>query len=465
MEDNLIGIVLIVLGGVAVIGNIGSKARFVQNWFLILFSVFSAFFSFGNLVGFEDGEIDRNPLYLGISLLFFALLLSRFTQSEGKLAKIGWVGFIFPLVFLILGDKTFAFGGNGFTGLDLLKVGVLGAIAPLAYFLVFGLFRKVGFEVVLSDEPRIQPAMESGFIYLFLAGVGIAGYFLAGPFGVFVALVSYLGSSLLTSLLLPFGQSVFVPVVLLFVLWMPLTRLAEIGQAENLGLLQGRIFSGLFFGVVVVVFHSLMLMWAERLSGFRKMILLFKSIVLPVLFVLIPGMLYFAYESFGGAESVLALLIGAGLAIPLIHLPIPNASFGSSALLLGSAILFMPMFFHPTEEEGPSLTDLNSDTQKVVVVAEDGSQQQLDVLDLNEAKGNWVVNTDNSVLNFTLEASGSKTKGKFSSYTGKFTVQEDWKTANMEIVIPVKSISTFNKIRTNHCWRMPHFLKRPNSRK
>jgi polyisoprenoid-binding protein YceI len=228
---------------------------------------------------------------------------------------------------------------------------------------------------------------------------------------------------------------------------MPLTRLAETGQAENLGLLQGKIFAGLFFGVMVTVFHAVMLLWAERLSGFHKFALLLKAIVLPVLFILITGMLYFAYESFGGAESVLTVLIGAGLAIPLVHMLIPNANFGSTALLLGSAILFMPLFSHPVEEDGPSLVGLNEDTQKVVVVAEDGSQQQLDILDLNEAKGNWVVNTDNSVLNFTLEASGSKTKGKLSSYSGKFELREDWKTAKMDIVIPVKSISTFNKVR------------------
>jgi polyisoprenoid-binding protein YceI len=447
MEDNLIGIILLVLGAVAVIGNLGSKARFVQTWFLVLLSVFSAYFAFGNLVGFEDGEIDRNPLYLGISMLFFALILSRFTQAEGKLVKLGWIGLVFPLLFLILGDKTFAFGGNGFTGMDLVKVGVLGAIAPIAYALVFGLFRKVGFEVVVADEPRIQGAVESGFIYLLLAGVGIAGYFLAGPFGVFAALVSYLVSTVLTAAILPSGQLVLMPVVLLFALWMPLTRLAELGQAENLGLLQGKMFAGLFFGVMVTVFHALMLMWAERLSGFHKFTLLLKAILLPVIFTLITGMLYFAYESFGGSESVLALLIGAGLAIPLVHMLIPNANFGSTALLLGSAILFMPLFSHPIEEDGPSLEGLRADTQKVVVVAQDGSQQQLDILDLNEAKGNWVINTENSVLNFTLEASGSKTKGKFSSYSGKFELREDWKTAMMEIVIPVKSISTFNKVR------------------
>jgi polyisoprenoid-binding protein YceI len=447
MEDNLIGIILLILGAVSVIGSLHLKQRFVHYWFLVLTTVFVAYFSFGNVVGFEDGIIDKNPLYLGVSILFLALVLYRITQADERRARLGFIGLFFPLLFLLLGAKTYAFGGNGFSGMDLVKVGVLGAMTPIAFWVIFGLFRKVGFDVRVPDDERIQSALEVGFVYLMMAGVGIAGSFLAGPFGVFAALVSYLSASMLTGFFIPQGQKAVVPFVLVFALLLPLTRLTEIGQAENLSLLQGKIFSGLFFGALVVVFHAVMLIWAQRMNGFQRFVLLFKSILLPMLIILITGMLYFTYEAFGGTEAVIAVLIGAALAIPLIHLVIPDSAFGSAALLLGSAILFTPLFTHPVDMDGPSLEGLNQSTSRVVVVAEDGSQQELDILDLNEAKGDWLVNTENSVLNFTLEASGSNTKGKFRSFSGQFSVGEDWRNAVMDIVIPVNSISTFNKVR------------------
>lgn len=445
MEDNWIGIVLIVLGFVAVIGNMNQKPRFVHMWFVVLTAVFTGYYSFQNLRGFEDSEPDMNPFYLGISILFLALVISKFIGT-GKKAYIGLVGVLFPLLFLILGDKTYAFGGNGFTGMDLVKAGVLGSIVPLAFLIVFSLFKRVGTNPDKAGE-EVQLIIESGFMFLFLAGASIAGFFLAGPFGLFAVLVSYLSSSILADNAVEYGRKTIVPFALTFILLLPLTHLVEVGDADNLSILQGKVLAGLFFGAMAVAFHSGCIVWSEKIAGWKSKVLLAKAIVIPVLFVHVGGLLYFMYESFGGTSLVVSMLIGAALVIPLVHIAFPNTSFGVTALLVGSALFVTPHLKHESTDLSTEIKGVDDSTQRITVVQDDGSQKELDILDLNEAKGEWVVNMENSALNFSLDASGSNTKGKFKTYEGTFIIADNWENARMKITIPVKSISTFNEIR------------------
>jgi len=445
MEDNWIGIILILLGFVAVIGNINAKPRFVHLWFVVLAAVFTGYYSFQNLQGFEDKEPDMNPFYMGISILFLALVISKFIGT-GKKAYIGLIGLLFPLFFLILGDKTFAFGGKGFTGMDLVKAGVLGSIVPLAFLFVFSIFKRMKADPEKAGE-GIQPLIESGFMFLFLAGASIAGFFLAGSFGLFAVLVSFLASSILATNAVEHGRNQVVPFALTFILLLPLIHLSEVGVADNLSILQGKVLAGLFFGAMVVAVHAGCVAWSEKITGWMSKLLLFKAIVIPVLFIHIGGLLYFMYESFGGTSLVVSMLIGAALVIPLIHLIFPNTSLGAATLLIGSALFITPHLKHQTTEMDTEIQGVDDSTQRIKVVQEDGSQKELDILDLNEAKGNWVVNKENSNLNFSLDESGSKIKGKFKSYDGTFSIADNWQNAKMKITIPVKSISTFNEIR------------------
>ena len=445
MEDNLIGFILIVLGVVAIIGNLHDKRRFVQLWFVVLTTVFTGYYAYNELADFDTGEQNLNPLYLGIAILFLALVVTRFV-GEGKRAYVGIIAVLFPLLFLILGDTIYTFADAGFTGADLVKVGVIGAIVPLAFLLVSWLFTKFGLS--FQHETRFEKyGVESAFMFFFLFGVSIAGYFLAGAFGVFVALISFLSSSLLLANLVEFGRNAAVPFTLAMILLLPLSALSAAGEADNMSMLQGKVFAGLFLGAMVTVAHAAVLSWLTSLTGWLKRLLLMKALIIPSVLVAIAGGLYFAYESFGGTESIVAMLVGSALTLPMTHGIFPNRNYASTTLLIGTAILLVPYLKHDTQELSTEIEGLNETTQRIVVVADDGSQKELDILDLNEAKGSWVANLENSNLNFTLEASGSKTKGKFKSYEADFTVPDTWQSARMKVTIPVKSISTFNAIR------------------
>ena len=445
MEDNWIGIILILLGFVAVIGNINAKPRFVHLWFVVLATVFTGYYSFQNLHGFEDKELDLNPLYVGVSILFFALVVSKFIGT-GKKAYVGLIGVLFPLLFLILGSKTYAFGNSGFVGLDLVKAGMLGAIVPIAFLIVFSIFKRMKADPEKAGE-GIQPLIESGFMFLFLAGASIAGFFLAGSFGLFAVLVSFLASSILATNAVEHGRNQVVPFALTFILLLPLIHLSEVGAADNLSILQGKVLAGLFFGAMVVAVHAVCIAWSEKITGWMSKLLLFKAIVIPILFIHVGGLLYFMYESFGGTSLVVSMLIGAALVIPLIHLIFPNTSLGATTLLIGSALFVTPHLQHESETLSMEIEGIDDTTQRIIVVQDDGSQKELDVLDLNEAKGSWVVNSENSNLNFNIESNGSNTKGKFKTYDGSFSIQDKWQNARLQINIPVNSISTFNAIR------------------
>lgn len=444
MEDIFVGIILLILGVVAIIGKLAHKPRYIHHWFIVLATVFTAYYAFGELTVFETGEINQNPLYLSVGILFLALIISRFVGENKKI--IGFIGIAFPLLYLMLGDTTYAFGGGGFTGADLLKTGVLGAIVPIAFVLVFSLLKRFGF-VAGDNESTLKLSIETGFLFFFLFGVSIAGFFLAGPFGLFVAMVTFLASSIVAGNVVEEGRDTAVPFGLSMLLLLPLTVISEVGEADNLSVLQGKMFAGLFLGAMLTVFHAAILSWSESVSGWKSKLLLLKAMVLPILFVALGGMLYFMYESFGGTSTVIAMLIASALVIPVLHLVFRNRSFAVATMLIGSAILIVPYLKHETEELSTEIEGLDTTTQKLVVVGEDGAEKELNMLDLSEAKGDWVVNPENSNLNFTLEASGSKTKGKFKSYEGTFSVPEDWQNAEMNITIPVSSISTFNAIR------------------
>jgi polyisoprenoid-binding protein YceI len=221
----------------------------------------------------------------------------------------------------------------------------------------------------------------------------------------------------------------------------PIHQLSTIVEIDNLSLLQGKVISGLFFGGLVTLVYATCLQWADTIKGKLVNLLLFKALVIPAFFIVISGGLYFMYESFGGSISIIAILIGAAISVPLTHIIFKSSNFGSSLLLIGAAILFTPFLSIHNE-----IDSINEPTSTTASLQQD-TAIQLSPIHFNTLEGGWKIDDKNTHIGFTLSANGTTTKGKFKSHSGSLTIPSDWKQTTMSITIPVDQITTFNRVR------------------
>jgi polyisoprenoid-binding protein YceI len=439
MENILIGIIVLLLGLTATIGNLRQKTETIQIWFIVLSYTFVGYYSFNSMRDYTTEIVDKNPLYISISILFITLIFAHFTRKE-KFKNLAFVSFLLPLLYLMLGETSFVFNAYGFTTISLLKISYLGVSIPLLLHFCFYLFNKFNASPEKAGNPIFE-SLETSFLFLFLAISSISGYFLAGPFGLFIFASSYLSSTLLFSQQFSIGQRQLVPISLSLLLLFPIHQLSTIVEIDNLSLLQGKVISGLFFGGLVTLVYATCLQWTEITKGRLANLLLFKALVIPSFFIGISGGLYFIYESFGGSISIIAILIGAAISVPLTNVIIKSSNFGSSLLLIGSAILFTPYLSH--QDQVNSSNELTYSTASI----QQEKEIHLSPIHFNSLEGNWKIDEKNTHIGFTLSANGTTTKGKFKSHSGSLTIPSDWKQTTMSITIPVNQITTFNRVR------------------
>jgi polyisoprenoid-binding protein YceI len=439
MENNLIGIIVLLLGFTATIGNLRQKTEVLQIWFIVLSYTFIGYYSFNSIQDFTTEIVNKNPLYITISILFITLIFNNFTRKE-RFKKLAFISFLLPLLYLILGETLFSCNTYGFSTISLLKISYFGVSIPLLLHFCFYLFKKFNASPEKAGD-NVLESIETSFLLLFLAISSISGYFLAGPFGLFVVSSSYLSSTLLFSQQFNIGQRQLVPISLSFLLLFPIHQLSTIVEIDNLSLLQGKVISGLLFGGLVTLVYATCLQWADTIKGKLVNLLLFKALVIPAFFIVISGGLYFMYESFGGSISIIAILIGAAISVPLTHIIFKSSNFGSSLLLIGAAILFTPFLSIHNE-----IDSINEPTSTTASLQQD-TAIQLSPIHFNTLEGGWKIDDKNTHIGFTLSANGTTTKGKFKSHSGSLTIPSDWKQTTMSITIPVDQITTFNRVR------------------
>ena len=200
------------------------------------------------------------------------------------------------------------------------------------------------------------------------------------------------------------------------------------GETE-VNLIGGDVLEGLFIGVFGAYFIGHLWQTSNRL-------ILFLGYFLFIVFSIGILLLQTVHSLMGGMDAFVGVLIGAAIVNLVKGKEYVGQTIFVLLLLIGSVTpFFMQIEAQDLKEEAKE----NNSTEIVEKIPEV-------VLNLNELKGAYQLNSSSSNITFILGKKG-ETKGKFSNVTGEFIFGEELETTNISIVLDMKNFSTFNGFR------------------
>lgn len=401
----------------------------------------------GTLGFYENPEfkdiIANKPFLLSKILALLTVLFAAIMLKKNWL-MLSWVALIFPFAFFLLPE---AEADAKYTAFAYVQVVGIGVVLPLlVHFLCVFISnmappRETAFNTHKQLISLLLSMVMVGFAVLmanFILGAQSL-YFLA--LGMFISALLFRGYNLN-------GQKHFPAMLFMLLAVFLFNNLHGIYREEmSMGMYQ--LISGLIFGASALFVSAFCSQWAAESDGFFSKIIFTKSIFAPVVFILFSGLLFFVYEAFGGRLSLLASLLGAALTLPLLNQIFENRSYGGLSIILGTSLLLIPFIQH--DRQGTEITlqedQIAFELTKLKYTNEQGEIIETNLNDLSAYPGKWMLDSSNSIIEFQVHGNESVTDGFFKGISGVLIIDEDYTQTNLDIEIPVVSISTFNKTR------------------
>lgn len=401
----------------------------------------------GTLGFYENPEfkdvIANKPFLLSKILALLTVLFAAIMLKKNWL-MLSWVALIFPFAFFLLPE---AEADAKYTAFAYVQVVGIGVVLPLlVHFLCVFISnmappRETAFNTHKQLISLLLSMVMVGFAVLmanFILGAQSL-YFLA--LGMFISALLFRGYNLN-------GQKHFPAMVFMLLAVFLFNNLHGIYREEmSMGMYQ--LISGLIFGASALFVSAFCSQWAAESDGFFSKIIFTKSIFAPVVFILFSGLLFFVYEAFGGRLSLVASLLGAALTLPLLNQIFENRSYGGLSIILGTSLLLIPFIQH--DRQGTEITlqedQIAFELTKLKYTNEQGEIIETNLNDLSAYPGKWMLDSSNSIIEFQVHGNESVTDGFFKGISGVLIIDEDYTQTNLDIEIPVVSISTFNKTR------------------
>lgn len=401
----------------------------------------------GTLGFYENPEfkdvIANKPFLLSKILALLTVLFAAIMLKKNWL-MLSWVALIFPFAFFLLPE---AEADAKYTAFAYVQVVGIGVVLPLlVHFLCVFISnmappRETAFNTHKQLISLLLSMVMVGFAVLmanFILGAQSL-YFLA--LGMFISALLFRGYNLN-------GQKHFPALVFMLLAVFLFNNLHGIYREEmSMGMYQ--LISGLIFGASALFVSAFCSQWAAESDGFFSKIIFTKSIFAPVVFILFSGLLFFVYEAFGGRLSLVASLLGAALTLPLLNHIFENRSYGGLSIILGTSLLLIPFIQH--DRQGTEITlqedQIAFELTKLKYTNEQGEIIETNLNDLSAYPGKWMLDSSNSIIEFQVHGNESVTDGFFKGISGVLIIDEDYTQTNLDIEIPVVSISTFNKTR------------------
>ncbi len=393
------------------------------------------------LESFEN--LSGNFYAIAAALVVLSLILGWLIQKR-NIQKLSWLALAFPAVFFLVQLPE---GEQKITAFTYVQVAGLGALFPLLVHFLSGFIANMSPPV--ETPLRVHKQLISLLLGLAMLGfLVIVSNFILGNEAIYLLAVGAFSTAIMFTGYNLNGQKSFPALVLLLVGILLFSQFqAQFDADLNLGKYQ--LFSGFFFGLSALFLSALCSQWAFENRGFFSKLLLVKAALGPLIFVFLSGFLFFVYEAFGGRMSLLATMLAASFALPLLNLMFENRAYGGISLIFGMGIMILPMLEHKKVETVVEIQSdsMESDLKKLVYVNDSGAEVATTLNDLSLAQGNWVIDGQNSIIEFKVHGKESVTDGFFQGFSGTLKVQEDFKSTALQIEIPVATISTYNKGR------------------
>jgi polyisoprenoid-binding protein YceI len=397
----------------------------------------------------RDGDINfseilsNKPLVISKILAIFSVLLAWIMLKKNWVA-LSWIVLIFPLAYFMLPASE---DGEKITAFNYVQVVGIGVVLPLIIHFL---------SVFISNlaTPKDTAFNTHKQLISLLLGLALIGFsVIMSNFILGKSAIYYLASGIFSSALLfrgynLNGQKHFPGFVMLLLSIFMFTTLHDAYSDEmSMGMYQ--LISGLIFGASALYLSAFCSAWAAESYGLVSKIIFAKGIFGPVVFIFISGLLFFVYEAFGGRLSLVASVLGAALALPLLNQIFENRTYGGIAIILGTSLLLIPHIEHNRDnvamviQEDQIVTDLS----KLSYTNEQGELVTTTLNDITQYQGKWMVDTASSIIEFKIAGTESVTDGFFKGFSGVLIVDEDYKLTYLDIEIPIAGISTFNKTR------------------
>lgn len=444
MEDKLIlAYFFIIFGVIALISNLHQQSLKKVLFFIALIAIGVGIYSFSEIIIVSD-ESNKSPLFLVFSILFSAIFLDFILPKEKHLIRFV-IGLSFPFLLLILGKQWFQFGGVNFSGNSLFQVGILGAITPILFHIVFTRISKI--------NATTKIILELGFYALFMMGSILASSLLGGQFALFTVFACFFASFTLNYQHVNGGSETSAGTMLSLLLFIVLPAFTNQFSISTLELNNPSLLIGIVLGAFVISISAGLNQLQQQSTGIKNSLLNLLILILPMSAILL---LHFFYSKtgVGGAISACEMLIGAGITVIFINAFVRNVTIAPTILLLGSLMIYtsyQKVESHEIADNSDNIEFIHEEIKpaKPLIINEKDSLLQPSITKGNVKKigletkvGKWKIVKNKSKLTFILGAHGQETKGKFTQYQGDFIIDEKIESSKLTITIPVSNINT-----------------------
>jgi polyisoprenoid-binding protein YceI len=442
MNNNILSISLILFG---VVYLFQTRKEAPQSFGIGLLTLLNLIFIgfLPHLDSFSLPQWMSSFYFPAFTMIALSVVLGWFIVKK-NLQILSWAALAFPMLFFLADtpenqDKISAF--------TYVQIAGLGAVFPLmVHFL----------SVLISNfaPPKETPIKAHKQLIALLLGLAILGFlviisnFVLGKDAIYLLAVGIFSTSLMFSGYNLNGQKSFPTLVFLLLGIVLFTQFHEQYRNDlNIGMYQ--LFSGFLFGMVALFLSAFCSSWAAESDGFFSKILFLKALIGPLVLVFISGFLYFVYEAFGGRLSLSVSLLGAAFSLPIFNQIFENRAYGATGIIFGASLLIMPMLEHDKSgtQRVVQTDQLETNLKKLTYTNDAGEAVETNLNDLSIAQGKWLLDEENSIIEFKVHGEESVTDGFFKGFKGTLVVEEDFSKTYMDIEIPVSIISTFNKTR------------------
>lgn len=390
----------------------------------------------------SDTENEYLIVHTLLAILAFSFFIGELTKKKTTLL---W-NFIPPalvLVFFLLPDLTAIsyFDFQLESEVEIVTIAILAAVTPLLTHLaklgISNLVLRFG-SIKWADQE--ESYLEGLVSYAFIGGISALSTFLLGPIGLLVAGTFYLSASFIARNKLGLKNDIFLSAAGAIFLLASIPIILEMADFNQLNFMRGEVLEGAFVGGFAILIYDLFLRLARFNTGGWKFWFTFKALLFPLLAILVLGMAYHAFERLGGVLSLAAFLSTMAIMSIIFTLFKDSTFIGLKLFSLGAVLVLLP-FIQPIQQT----SSIDLDSLGISTEGEDEAKPKTKKLD--EITGKWVIDEENSKVFFELGPDDGRTKGEFKTLNGDFTVKEDVQNSKMNIVLPVKKLTTFISTR------------------
>ncbi len=418
--DSIELITFLLLGLAAAIFKAYNRKNLIDFLQLMFFASVALLIK-NDLSSTDHNEFPSQITYGLIGVVAINLVISKWKGYHRPLLRVlpPLITFVAFWIFFGQGELTYLSSSVSLSGIALMSIPFLGV---LAYEI--GSIKSILIKKLFDSNENLANS-----IALLVIGVSVLiAVFNAGGFGVLLIAAGYLSASFYRS---SESKQLTNTLLALSLIWM-FSNVSDTTEAD-LGL--GKTLTGLFIGAFTLA--MIQFSWSAKK---RKYLLVIIASVIGFGLILMMLLMQLQHNAFGGMEAFIGVVVGFALTNALIGKPFVGMSVLAIIIAIG---LYFPAYLinqeqQAIEKELEIFGNPKKSTEEV---------EEIKTLPLVGIIGKYEVDIESSLISFKLGPKGGVTKGAIKNFSGSIEIKEDILASSFNIEMPIKALTTFNKMR------------------